>query len=97
MTSDSHQQPPISGVPAGAQPPVDADRLRESLTRLYDIYRQIANKADESFNKRCPYKDARSRCTANFGCRNQYFTRNRLERPVCSGSDKLDYRSAWDV
>ncbi|MSQ09362.1 MAG: hypothetical protein EXR57_03220 [Dehalococcoidia bacterium] len=94
MTSDSRQQP---GVPVGAHAPVDAERLRESLTRLYDIYQKIAEKADDSFNKRCPYKDARSRCTANFGCRNQFFPKDRFERPVCSGSDKLDYRTSWDV
>ena len=47
---------------------------------------------------RCPYKDARSRCTAKFGCRNQHFTKNPLEPPICTAKDgDLDYRSAWDI
>jgi hypothetical protein len=92
MTTESNNP-----VPSGGQPPVDAARLKESLDRLFEIYREISAKADEVVSQRCPYKDARSRCAANFGCRNQFFTKSRLERPVCTGSDKLDYRSAWDV
>lgn len=76
--------------------PVDRERLKDSLGRLFDIYRGIAETADEVTKSRCPYKDARSRCTASFGCRNQYFTKDPSALPVCTGSDKLDYRSAWE-
>jgi hypothetical protein len=67
------------------------------MDRLYEICRDISSKADEVVAGRCPYKDARSRCTANFGCRHQYLPKAPLARPVCTGSDKLDYRSAWDA
>ncbi len=82
---------------SGRLAPVDIPRLKESLIRLNDIYREIALKADDVTQTRCPYKDAQSRCTADFGCGNQYFTKVRGERAVCSGSDKLDYRRAWRV
>ncbi len=72
-------------------------RLHQSMARLYELTKSISETADEVMARRCPYKDARSRCTANFGCRNQFFTRTLAARPVCAGSDKLDYRSAWDV
>ena len=84
-------------TPADHASKVDADALRSSIDRLAEIYRDIAVKADEVTRTRCPYKDAKSRCTAMFGCRHQYFTKDPNARPICTGSDKLDYRSAWDL
>tara|TARA_B110000438_G_scaffold257782_1_gene266097 strand:+ start:1598 stop:1873 length:276 start_codon:yes stop_codon:yes gene_type:complete len=72
-------------------------KLEKSLTRLYDIYKDISFNADEISKYRCPYKNAQSKCTANFQCRNQYFQKNDKELAICTGSDKLDYRSAWNV
>lgn len=76
-------------------PAFDADKFRASMDRLFQIYSDISGKADEVMQSRCPYKDARSRCTARFECRNQFFTKNPTEKPVCAGSDRIDYRSAW--
>ena len=56
---------------------VDVERFRASMNRLYNIYSEIALKADRVMENRCPYKDARSRCSAQFGCRNQFFTKDR--------------------
>ena len=75
---------------------VDSEKARASLDRLYDIYKDIASTADEVMQTRCPYKDAASRCTAKFGCRNQFFTSNPTCLPACAGSDQIDYREAWD-
>ena len=97
---DRKKRPEPGGkLPAAFDRPLDDDarRLRQSMARLFDIYTEIAHKADEVMTTRCPYKDAKSRCHASFGCRNQYFTRDAAARPVCTGSDKLDYRSAWEV
>ena len=95
----SHPQPAGGNQPdlVGASQPADSARLRESMARLFDIYRDISEKADEVIAHRCPYKNAQSRCTASFGCRNQYFTKVPRDLPICTGSDKLDYRSAWDA
>lgn len=78
-------------------PELDADKARASLDRLFDIYKDIASTADEVMLTRCPYKDAASRCTAKFGCRNQFFTSDPTALPACSGSDQIDYREAWDT
>jgi hypothetical protein len=78
-------------------PKLDADKARASLDRLYDIYKDIASTADGVMLTRCPYKDASSRCTAKFGCRNQFFTSDPTALPACSGSDQIDYREAWDT
>jgi hypothetical protein len=75
---------------------VDSEKARASLDRLYDIYKDIASTADEVMQTRCPYKDAASRCTAKFECRNQFFTSNPTCLPACAGSDQIDYREAWD-
>jgi len=74
---------------------VDPDRLRESMSRLMDIYSDISNTAATPGQTRCPYKDAKSRCTAKFPCRNQFF-KVVGEKAICTGSDDIDYRSAWE-
>ena len=77
---------------------VDPERIRASFTRLMEIYRGISETADNVAIGRCPYKDARSRCTAKFDCRNQHFVPNKPGEPaICVGSDKLDYRKAWQT
>ena len=76
---------------------LDTTKARASLDRLYGIYKDIAATADEVMQTRCPYKDAKSLCTAKFGCRNQFFTRDPMKPPVCAGSDQIDYRDAWDT
>ena len=76
---------------------IDAGKAQASLDRLYTIYKDIAATADDVMQTRCPYKDAKSICTAKFGCRNQFFTKDPTARPVCAGSDQIDYRGAWDT
>lgn len=75
---------------------VDPEKVSASLDRLYDIYKDIAATADQVMQTRCPYKDVASRCTAKFGCRNQFFTNDPTALPACAGSDQIDYREAWD-
>ena len=76
---------------------VDGEKARASLDRLYTIYRDIAATADEVMQTRCPYKNADDRCTANFGCRNQDRSVPDGELFICTGSDDLDYRGAWEL
>ena len=92
MTPD-HNTPPDSG----ATPPVDRERYRRSLTRLQSILSDINETANEVSTYRCPYKNALDRCTAKFGCRNQDRAVPSGELFVCTGDDKLDYRSAWEL
>ena len=75
---------------------VDPDRLRASTSRLMDIYSDISETAATPGQTRCPYKDAKSRCTAKFPCRNQFF-KVAGEKAICTGSDEIDYRSAWET
>ena len=74
---------------------VDRARYQASLDRLYGIFRDMSDTVNEVSQWRCPYKNVRDRCTANFGCRNQHRDGSE-ELPACVGSDKLDYRSAWE-
>ncbi|NQW17864.1 MAG: hypothetical protein HQ478_10315 [Chloroflexi bacterium] len=79
------------------RPKADPEAARRSIARLMDIYRDMSQVADKVATRRCPYKDARSRCTAKFECKNQHFIAGKPEEPaVCAGSDKLDYRLAWE-
>jgi len=71
------------------------EKALKSLDVLFDIFKDISTNADEVFKKRCPYKNAKSRCTAKFECKNQYNIKKFGESPVCTGSDLLDYRPAW--
>lgn len=62
------------------------------------IYSDVSDRANELSRVRCPYKDARARCTAKFDCHNQFFIPGKpKEQPVCTGSDRLDYRGAWEI
>ena len=74
---------------------LDKERALKSLDKLFDIFKDISFNADEIFKKRCPYKNAKARCTAKFECKNQHNIKKFGERPVCTGSDLLDYRPAW--
>ena len=76
---------------------VDKARHRASIAVLEDIFAGISEKATEVSQYRCPYKNAQDRCTANFGCRNQDRGVKAGEAYPCTGSDKLDYRSAWET
>ena len=76
---------------------VDPDRYRRSVERLTEIFRGISETVNAVSTYRCPYKDAQDRCTAKFGCRNQDRTPPPGELYICTGSDNLDYRSAWEV
>jgi len=78
------------------RPTVDKARYRDSMARLQHIFAGIANTADQVSARRCPYKNAQDRCTAAFGCRNQLRGTTPGEMFICTGSDDLDYRSAWE-
>ena len=77
--------------------PVDKSRYQASVARLAGIFKGINDTATEVSTWRCPYKNVQNRCTANFGCRNQDHNVPEGERFICTASDKLDYRSAWEV
>ena len=76
---------------------IDKERYRASMARLTDIFRDVSETVNRVSTWRCPYKDVQDRCTANFGCRNQLHTKVPGELPICTGSDYLDYRSAWEI
>ena len=79
-------------------PKLDVEAARKSMERMANIFKDIAQHAEVSTLTRCPYKDAKSRCTAKFGCRNQHFTKNPIDQPICTAKDgDLDYRSAWEI
>ena len=74
---------------------VDKESYKASIERLHDIFKDMSKSVDKVSRWRCPYKNAKDRCTANFGCRNQDREVPVDEMPICTGSDNLDYRSAW--
>jgi hypothetical protein len=76
---------------------VDKERYQAGVARLHEIFKDISNSANVVSTWRCPYKNVDDRCTAIFGCRNQDRTVPTGELYICTGSDDLDYRSAWEV
>ena len=77
--------------------PVDKKRYQASVARLYDIFGEMSNTVNEVSKWRCPYKNVEDRCTALFGCRNQGRSVPAGELHICTGSDDIDYRGAWEV
>ena len=78
-------------------PSFDKDKAKKSLESLFQIFSNISLTADDVMSHRCPYKNAKSRCTAKFECANQHYINKFGEDPVCTGSNFLDYRSAWST
>jgi len=76
---------------------IDREGYEASVVRLTDIFRGVSDTVTEVSKWRCPYKNVQDRCTANFGCRNQDRTVPKSEMYICTGTDNLDYRSAWEV
>ena len=76
---------------------IDKIQVRASLDRLYDVFKEIGGVANQVSKWRCPYKNQHDRCTANFDCRNQLHIHKPGDQAICTGSDKLDYRNAWEV
>ncbi len=75
---------------------VNIDRYQANMAWLQEIFKDISETANRVSTWRCPYKNAQDRCTAGFGCRNQLHT-GPDQLALCTGSDKLDYQSAWEV
>ena len=76
---------------------VDRARYEASIARLHSIFEGISQTTNENSTWRCPYKSVENRCTAAFGCRNQDRTVPDGEKFICTGSDDLDYRLAWET
>ena len=76
---------------------VDRERYQASMSRLYGIFSDMSDTVTRVSTRRCPYKNVEDRCTAGFGCRNQDRSVSAGELFICTGSDDLDYRSAWEV
>ena len=80
---------------------IDPKEYQKRLDRITAIFSEMAVRADAVSLQRCPYKDRNNRCTALFGCRNQRKAapeeKGDPDLAVCSGDDKLDYRSAWET
>ena len=76
---------------------VDKERYQASMAWLQEIFQGISDTANQVSTWRCPYKNAQDRCTARFGCRNQSKTDVQNGLALCTGSDNLDYRDAWEV
>ena len=56
----------------------DKKNLQNSLDKLYEIFQDISYHADELSKHRCPYKNAMSKCTANFYCQNQKYVKRKM-------------------
>ncbi len=75
---------------------IDEREYRERLEQITDLFSRMIQRADELSTERCPYKNRLDQCTAKFGCRNQGKPPTKGGLLVCTGDDKLDYRSAWE-
>ncbi len=76
---------------------VDRKSYKASIERLHDIFKDMSKSVEKVSSWRCPYKNAKDRCTANFGCRNQDRSVSPDDLYVCNDNDQLDYRSAWET
>lgn len=77
---------------------IDPEAFRQRLDRISEIFAGMVTHAGEQAQHRCPYKDRRDQCTAQFSCRNQGTASQAGGLPSCTAPDgQLDYRSAWQT
>ena len=76
---------------------IDSDAVERRRARLPRIFAALIEHAQVQCLSRCPYRDSRDLCTAQFGCRNQgpADAEHGLSSCLCDG--ELDYRGAWEV
>ena len=78
-------------------PKISQQDYQQRLDRLTEIYSDIVSHADEQATQRCPYRDARDRCTAAFSCGNQIAAVEKGEPATCGHNGTFDYSLAWET
>ena len=76
---------------------LNIEKYYSSMKKLDSIFRDMSQTVNEVSKTRCPYKNVENKCTAKFGCRNQDRNVNPADLYVCTGSDSLNYKYAWEV
>ena len=76
---------------------ISQEDYQQRLDRLTEIFGDIVSHADEQATHRCPYRDARDRCTAAFSCGNQIPAAEKGEPATCGHDGTFDYSLAWET
>ena len=77
-------------------PKISQEEYQQRLDRLTEIYSDIVGHADVQATQRCPYRDARDRCTAAFSCGNQIPAADKGAPATCGHDGTFDYSDAWE-
>ena len=78
-------------------PKISQQDYQKRLDRLTEIFSDIVSHADEQATHRCPYRDARDRCTAAFSCGNQIAAAEKDQPATCGHDGTFDYSLAWET
>ena len=78
-------------------PKITQQDYQKRLDRLTEIFSDIVSHADAQAAHRCPYRDARDRCTAAFSCGNQTAASQKDEPATCGHDGTFDYSLAWEA
>ncbi|MDE0391286.1 MAG: ASKHA domain-containing protein [Rhodospirillales bacterium] len=78
-------------------PKISQQDYQKRLDRLTEIFSDIVSHADAQATHRCPYRDARDRCTAAFSCGNQIAAAEKGEPATCGHDGTFDYSLAWEA
>ena len=78
-------------------PKISQQDYQKRLDRLTEIFSDIVSHADAQAAHRCPYRDARDRCTAAFSCGNQIAAAEKDEPATCGHDGTFDYSLAWET
>ncbi len=73
---------------------IDKADYQRRIDRMSEIFAGIAEKATETSRTRCPYRDARDLCTAEFRCRNQL--PETADGIACGHEGGFNYQDAWE-
>jgi hypothetical protein len=66
------------------------------MERISEMFTDMVAHAEAVCKTRCPYRDRKDRCTAEFRCRNQRQPETAGAPLICGHDGEFDYRSAWE-
>ncbi len=75
---------------------IDPKEVQKRITRISEMFSEMVVHAETVSQTRCPYRDRKDQCTAEFRCRNQKSPGADGALHLCGHDGKFDYLSAWE-
>ncbi len=78
-------------------PKIDPKEIQKRMDRITHMFEDMVTHADKVSLTRCPYRNRKDHCTAEFRCRNQKLSKDLGNDSIfCLHDGTFDYSKAWE-